>query len=220
MSHIANSGVPAAPERRGINWPRLYDALLLLLTRGREDLYRGEILDLAQLAPGHHLLDIGCGTGTQALEAYRRVQPDGSVTGIDISANMIAGARRKALRRRLNIVFEQADAAALPFVDGQFDVVTITTVLHMIPPDRRTLCLLEARRVLKSNGRLLIIDYAGPPENRKHWSAKHGLHGRFDLHNLRAHMVELGFFDIRATPLDRLSLHALSGTKPNTHILP
>jgi ubiquinone/menaquinone biosynthesis C-methylase UbiE len=217
MSPIAHTGFPPAAEHRGINWPRLYDALLSLLTRGREDLYRTEILDLAQLTTGHHLLDIGCGTGTQALEAHRRVQPDGSVTGVDISPSMIARARRKALRRRLNIAFEQADAAALPFEDSQFDVITITTVMHMIPSDRRTLCLLEARRVLKSGGRLLIIDYAGPPEHRKHWSAKHGLHGRFDLHDLRTNLADLGFFDIRATPLHRLSLHALTGSKDEHH---
>jgi ubiquinone/menaquinone biosynthesis C-methylase UbiE len=127
---------------------------------------------------------------------------------------MITRASRKALRAGMNIVFEQADAAALRFADREFDVVTITTVMHMIPDAKRGRCLREAHRVLKSGGRILIIDYAGPPQKRSHWSAKHGSHGRFDLRELRAYLGELGFKEIRETPLDRLSLHALIGVKP------
>src|SRR5262249_42245954 len=52
-------------------------------------------------------------------------------------------------------------------------------------PARRQLCLREASRVLRHGGRLLLIDYAGDPGGRKHWSARLGPHGRFDLHSLR-----------------------------------
>jgi ubiquinone/menaquinone biosynthesis C-methylase UbiE len=56
------------------------------------------------------------------------------------------------------MVSHQADAAHLPFDDEQFDVVTITTVMHMVPQSRRLLCPTEASRVLKRGGRLLLID--------------------------------------------------------------
>jgi SAM-dependent methyltransferase len=197
----------------GIGFPRHYDLLLLILTRGRDRAYREDALDLAGVAPGHRVLDIGCGTGTQAIATWRRSQPGGSVVGVDISEKMLAAARRKACRAGLNIAFHQADAAQLPFEDGRFDVVTITTVMHMVAESRRQLCLREASRVLRQGGRLLLIDYAGDPDSRKHWSARLGPHGRFDLHSLREPLSAEGFAEIDGGPLDWLSLHFLRGRK-------
>jgi ubiquinone/menaquinone biosynthesis C-methylase UbiE len=202
-----------AEANRGIGFPRLYDLLMLILTRGRDQAYRRDLLDLADIAEGHCVLDIGCGTGTQAIAAWRRSQPGGSVVGVDISEKMLAVARRKAHRAGLDIAFHHADMAQLPFEDGRFDVVTITTVMHMVPQGRRRLCLREASRVLRRGGRLLLIDYAGDPENRRHWTAKHGLHRLFNLHSLRYPLSEEGFKEVDAGPLDWLSLHFLRATK-------
>lgn len=200
-------------ENRGIDFPRVYDLLLLLLTRGRDRAYREDVLDLAGVAPGHRVLDIGCGTGTQAIATCHRSQPGGSVVGVDISEKMLAVARGKVRRAGLDIAFQNADAARLPFEDESFDVVTITTVMHMVPESRRRLGLREAWRVLRRGGQLLLIDYAGALENRKHWTAKHGPHGRFDLHSLREPLSEESFVEIDGGPLDWLSLHFLRGTK-------
>ncbi|MCT7376632.1 class I SAM-dependent methyltransferase [Chelativorans salis] len=207
----AEAGRPGA--NRGINFPRLYDLLILLMTRGRDPAYRADLLDLAEVVPGQHVLDVGCGTGTQAIATYPHVQPGGSVTGVDISAKMLAVARRKARRAALDIAFHHADAACLPFDDEQFDTVTITTVIHMVPPSRRRLCLSEAWRVLRRSGRLLLIDYAGDPGERKGLVSKHGPHGRFDLYDLRGPLSEVGFEEITGGPIKWLELHFLRGTK-------
>jgi SAM-dependent methyltransferase len=207
------SGAGGAAASRGIGFPRLYDLLLQVLTRGRERAYREHLLELSGIAPGMHVLDVGCGTGTQAIASWRRSQPAGTVVGVDISQAMLAVARGKARRAGLDIAFHHADAAELPFDDHRFDLVTITTVLHMIPPIRRRPCLSEASRVLRRGGRLLLIDYAGDPDGRRHWTARHGLHRRFDLHSLREPLSEEGIGEIRAGPLDWLSLHFLRGTK-------
>lgn len=199
--------------KRSIGFPRLYDLLLLILTRGRDRAYRESVLDLAGVAQGHDLLDIGCGTGTQAIASWHRTQPEGSVVGVDISENMLAVARRKARRAGVDIAFRSADAGQLPFDDHRFDIVTITTVMHMIPDSRHRLCLSEASRVLRPGGRLLLIDYAGDPGHRRHWSARHGAHGRFDLHRLREPLSELGFDRIDGGALAWLSLHFLRATK-------
>jgi len=202
-----------AEANRGIGFPRIYDLLVLLLTRGRERAYRADVLDLAGVAPGDHMLDVGSGTGTQAIAAWRRAQPGGSVVGVDISDEMLAAARRKARRASLDIPFHRADAAQLPFESERFDIVAITMALHMVPESRRLLCLAEAARVLKRGGRLLLIDYAGDPDRRKHASAKHGLHRLFDLHALREPLSMAGFEEIDGGPLDWLSLHFLRGRK-------
>lgn len=202
-----------AEANRGIGFPRLYDLLLLILTRARDRAYREDLLDLAAVAAGDCVLDIGCGTGTQAIAAWRRSQPGGSVVGIDISEKMLAAARRKARRAGLHIAFHHADMAQLPFEDDRFDVVTITTVMHMVQQCRRRLCLGEASRVLRRGGRLLLIDYAGDPEDRRHWTAKQGPHRLFDLNSLREPLSEEGFEEIDGGPLDWLSLHFLRATK-------
>jgi SAM-dependent methyltransferase len=198
---------------RGLNSPRLFDLLIRILTRGRDDAYRADLIDLASTAAGQHVLDIGCGTGTQAIATWRRVQPGGTVTGIDISRNMLAAARRKASCVQAEIDFREADATRLPFESDRFDVVTITTVMHMIPNDRQLLCLREAARVLRRGGRLLVIDYAGDVAQRRHWSAKHGRHGSFDLTTLCPVLPQEGFEGIESGPLTWLSLHFLRARK-------
>jgi SAM-dependent methyltransferase len=198
---------------RGLNFPRLYDFLISILTRGRDEAYRADVLDAAGIAAGQHVLDIGCGTGTQAIATWHRVQPGGTVTGIDISRNMLAAAQRKAARAQAEIDFRESDAAHLPFESDRFDVVTITTVLHMIPDERQRLCLREAARVLRHGGRLLVIDYAGAVTERHHWSAKHGRHGSFNLTTLRPVLAQERFEEIEAGPLNWLSLHFLRARK-------
>lgn len=80
------------------------------------------MLDAAGLAPGERVLDVGCGCGATALAAARAVAP-GAVTGIDLSAAMLARARETAARAGLvNARFEQADAQVHTF-GTSFDAV-------------------------------------------------------------------------------------------------
>lgn len=211
---LSSSGKRSASSgHRSIAFPRLYDVLMRMLTRGQEREYRNRLLDLAGIAPGDDVLDIGCGTGTLAVAAWHRCRPGGTVTGVDISEKMLAAARRKTGRAAARVTLLSADSADLPFDDGSFDVVVVTTVLHMLPEDRLKPSLEEASRVLRSGGRLLVVDYAGDPKRRRHWSAKLGPHGRFDLDRLRVPLTETGFGDIAGGALDWMSLHFLRGVR-------
>ncbi len=80
-----------------------------------------EFYERLNIPPGCKLLDVGCGSGQLALLAAR----DGAkVTGVDIATNAVERARTRAKALGLNARFEEADAEALPFEDGSFDVVT------------------------------------------------------------------------------------------------
>ena len=77
-----------------------------------------------------HVLDLGTGTG-MAARAIAARWPDADVTGVDVSEQMVSEARRLLPPELADRVrFEQADAAALPFPDGSFDLVTLA---NMIP---------------------------------------------------------------------------------------
>jgi ubiquinone/menaquinone biosynthesis C-methylase UbiE len=185
---------------------------MLVLTQGRERRYRAKVLDLAGVAAGTQMLDIGCGTGTLAIAAWQRSQPGGQVLGTDISKRMVDVARRKARRAKADVEFRRGDAMSLPFDDAQFDLATVSTVMHAVPDERRTRCLVEAKRVLKPAGRLIIIDFGGDLRDRRHWTARLGPHGAFDLDDLRKPLAEVGFRNIESGSVDWLSLHFLRAT--------
>ena len=144
----------------------LYDMLLWFLSRGKEGEMREKALRLARLSSGESVLDIGCGTGTLAIAAKRRVGESGMACGVDASPQMLARAVKKARKAGLGVDFRNAAVEALPFRDSQFDVVLSTLMLHHLPGKVREQCVQEIRRVLKPGGRVLIIDF-GPLEPRQ-----------------------------------------------------
>ena len=151
----------AAPRTQGllIDWAGRYDVLAWLFTHGRERQLRERFIDLAGVAPGNAVLDVGCGTGTLAIAAARRVGPTGTVCGIDASPPMIARARRKATKAGVRVDFRVGVAENLPFPDRRFDVVLSTLMLHHLPTKTRQQCAREIKKVLKSDGRVLAVDF-------------------------------------------------------------
>ena len=74
-------------------------------------------------APGEHALDVGCGCGNTTLELARRVAPSGGVTGIDLSARMLAVARKRVDSAAAPVRVVNADAETHGFPEAAFDVV-------------------------------------------------------------------------------------------------
>ncbi len=168
-----------------------YDLLARVLTFGREGRFRELMLRPARLQPGEAVLDVACGTGTLAIAAKRQVGTDGSVTGIDASAEMIGRARAKAERAGLDLTFVKGTAQELPFGDAQFDIVIGTLMLHHLPEAARSAFAREARRVLKSGGRLLLVDFGMPL--RETGLPRLHRHGHIDMHAVGALLTENGF---------------------------
>ncbi len=146
---------------------------------------------LAQLQPGEQVLDVGCGTGTLAMEVARRVGSAGRVAGVDPSTQQIARARAKAARRHVPIDFQIGVIEHLAFPDQTFNVVLSTLMMHHLPADVKRQGLAEIARVLKPGGRLVIADFT-------HRSDRQGQAARFHaggsrMHDLAALVSDAGF---------------------------
>lgn len=170
-----------------------YDLLIWLVTLGREGRLREKLLEPARLQPGDSVLDVGCGTGSLAIAAKRRVGERGSVYGIDASAPMIVRARNKAKKAGVEVTFEDGVAESLPFPDARFDVVLNTVMLHHLPRKARQECVSEMRRVLKRSGRLLVVEFGGAAAKGKGPLAHFHSHGQIKPRELAALVSDAGF---------------------------
>jgi arsenite methyltransferase len=113
--------------------------------------------ELGRLAAGERVLDLGSGAGTDSLIAAQMVGPEGRVTGIDMTPQMLAKARAAASEMGLaNADFVEGEAEKLPFPDGSFDVVISNGVIDLIPD--KDAVFAELNRVLAPGGRLQIAD--------------------------------------------------------------
>jgi SAM-dependent methyltransferase len=112
---------------------------------------------LGRLAPAERVLDLGSGAGTDSLVAALMVGPDGCVTGIDMTPEMLAKARGAAEEMQAtNVEFVQGEAESMPFDDATFDVVISNGVIDLIPD--KDAVFAELHRVLAPGGRLQIAD--------------------------------------------------------------
>jgi SAM-dependent methyltransferase len=112
---------------------------------------------LGRLAPGERVLDLGSGAGTDSLVAAFMVGAKGSVTGIDMTPEMLAKARTAAGEAGLqNVSFVEAEAERLPFADESFEVLISNGVIDLIPD--KDAVFAEIYRVLRPGGRIQVAD--------------------------------------------------------------
>jgi SAM-dependent methyltransferase len=112
---------------------------------------------LGRLKAGERVLDLGSGAGTDSLVAAQMVGEQGRVTGIDMTAAMLAKARAAAAEMELeNVEFVEGEAERLPFRDASFDVVISNGVIDLIPD--KDAVFAELHRVLVPGGRMQIAD--------------------------------------------------------------
>jgi arsenite methyltransferase len=112
---------------------------------------------LGRLAPGERVLDLGSGAGTDSLVASFMVRPEGQVTGIDMTPEMLEKARVGAAAvGATNVTFVEGEVERLPFADATFDVVISNGVIDLVPD--KDAVFDEIHRVLAPGGRIQIAD--------------------------------------------------------------
>ena len=112
---------------------------------------------MGRLEPGERVLDVGSGAGVDSLVAALMVGPEGSVTGIDMTTEMLEKARRGAEELGLtNVTLVEGEAESMPFGDASFDVVVSNGVIDLIPDKEAVFG--ELFRVLVPGGRLQVAD--------------------------------------------------------------
>ena len=134
----------------------VYDPLIRWTMRERA--FKGRLVEEARIAPGHRVLDLGCGTGTLVLLVKAR-EPGAEVVGIDGDPTVLAIARAKTAKGGARVTLDLGLASALPYPDASFDRVLSTLVLHHLTSDGKRRATAESLRVLRPGGELHVADW-------------------------------------------------------------
>jgi demethylmenaquinone methyltransferase/2-methoxy-6-polyprenyl-1,4-benzoquinol methylase len=146
--------------------PSRYDWGIRLLTLGRIGALRDWLAD--QIQPGCRVLDVGAGTGALALRAASR---GAEVVAIDVNSAMLDVARRRACAAGLGgrITWREMGVAEMDgFPDYAFDALSAGLCFSELSVDERRYALRHARRVLRPDGRLLLLDEIRPDGSLRH----------------------------------------------------
>jgi len=134
-----------------------YDLMNRLITGGQDIRWRKRVVELARLNRNSSLLDLGTGTGDLAREALARF-PQANVIAADFTLEMMrVGQRNGALN------FSTADALYLPFHDSSFNAVVSGFLMRNVIDLQKAIH--EQHRILKSGGRIVILDTTRPKKN-------------------------------------------------------
>jgi SAM-dependent methyltransferase len=130
------------------------------------------LVEYAQPMPGMRVLDLASGTGEPAISLAGRAGAQGRVTALDLSAELLAIAEKRAQERGLdNFSTQQADAQALPFADNSFDLATCRFgVMFFIDA---VSALQELRRVLRAESRACFLAWG--PFDQPYWRSTMGV---------------------------------------------
>jgi ubiquinone/menaquinone biosynthesis methyltransferase len=134
-----------------------YDLATRMMSFGRDAVWKRDLVDALPGLPSPVCVDLACGTGDVAFLLAGRY-PGGVVTGVDLSAQMLAIARER--NRFPNVRFGRGDLCDLPFPDGSVDVVTGSYALRNAPDLRKALA--EIHRVLSPGGVAAFLDFSNP----------------------------------------------------------
>jgi SAM-dependent methyltransferase len=144
----------------GYDWlTPLYDPVLKWVFQ--ESRFKAHLIEQAQIQPGHRVLDLGCGTGTLTILIKQR-HPETEVVGLDVDAQVLEIARKKAAKAGVDITWHQGTGHRLPYPGNSFDRVLSSLVFHHLNAENKRWALQEVFRVLRPGGELHVADFGRP----------------------------------------------------------
>lgn len=117
------------------------------------------ILDIVKILKNDRILDIACGTGIVSRTIHEKITPYATIFGIDVNESMLNMAKQITEDRKNAFSWHLGDVASLPFEPGSFTAVFCQQGIQYFPNEG--VALKEIRRVLKSNGQLIISVWGG-----------------------------------------------------------
>jgi phosphatidylethanolamine/phosphatidyl-N-methylethanolamine N-methyltransferase len=171
MSHTLESPRDRAIPRAALDaddvraaykrWAGIYDVAF----GGVSAIARRRAVELANRMPGSRVLEVGVGTGL----ALPRYLPSKRLTGIDLSTEMLAQARKRVAEQVIANVeaLHEMDAEATDFDDGEFDIAVAMFVASVVPHPRALLA--EMRRVVRPGGNILFVNHFAAEKGPRWW---------------------------------------------------
>jgi ubiquinone/menaquinone biosynthesis C-methylase UbiE len=138
-----------------------YDPIIALTSR--EMGFKRRLLEHARIKDGESVLDLGCGTGTLAVE-IKKQRPKAKLSGLDADRSILVQARAKSKEAGVKVDFQRGNATELPYDARSFDVVVSTLLFHHLTDEGKADSAEEIRRVLRLGGRVLIADWGRPQD--------------------------------------------------------
>jgi demethylmenaquinone methyltransferase/2-methoxy-6-polyprenyl-1,4-benzoquinol methylase len=135
-----------------------YDLMNDLMSGGLHRLWKAFAVAIAGVREGERVLDVAAGSGDLALDFAKRAGAGGEVWLTDVSRAMLERGRDRLLDRGRPLPAVQCDAERLPFPSDYFDCVSVAFGLRNMT--HKDAALAEMRRVLKSGGRLLVLEFS------------------------------------------------------------
>lgn len=139
-----------------------YDLMNDLMSAGVHRLWKRFTIELSRVRAGQHVLDLAGGSGDLTRLLCPKVGPTGHVVLADINTAMLAVGRNRLLDEGLynNVNFVQANAECLPFVDNEFDCITMAFGLRNVTDKPQA--LRSMFRVCKPGGKLMVLEFSTP----------------------------------------------------------
>jgi ubiquinone/menaquinone biosynthesis C-methylase UbiE len=133
----------------------LYDPIVRFMGFDRS---RQELIAQANIKPDHHILDIGCGTGTFVV-LLKRQFPAAQVVGLDPDPKALRRAQNKVARAAVLVQLDRGFSDQLPYESASFDRVFSSFMFHHLDEQDREETLKEVLRVLKPGGSFHLLDF-------------------------------------------------------------